>query len=145
MRRLIILIFYFAILAPNIAIANNDNSNGNHVAVVTEVIIGDAYTYIRCKENGVENWIISFQTIVKVGELIEYPDGPATYNFKSDTINKKFSKVYFVPGIRKITKNESLRNGFESDLENVYKDTDENGTLVFTDDSSKLPDKRRNR
>jgi len=145
MRIIKILFFCFAIIFPNLSTANNDSNSEMHVAVITEVINADAYTYIRCKENGVENWLLLPQTVVKVGELIEYPDGPATYNHKSDTINKKFNKLYVVPGIRNISNQKSLRSAFESGQADVYKHEDENGTLVFTDNPSILPNINRDR
>jgi|SRR6185369_4947073 len=145
MRIIVILIFCFAIIFPNLSAANDGNDSQMHVAVITEVIDVDAYTYIRCKENGVDNWLLLPRTVVKVGEFIEYPDVPATYNYKSDTINKKFNKIYVVPGIRKISDQKSLRTEFESGQADVYKDEDENGTIVFTDNPSMLPNKSKGR
>lgn len=108
-----------------------------HVATVTEVINGGGYTYIKCNEDGNNKWLMLPEIYVAVADRIEFPDSAPIVNFTSKSINKRFSKIYVVPGLRKIAKGESVVR-----YRSLYKAEDENGTLVFTDNPASLPAKR---
>lgn len=136
MRIIVISLFCIIFFSSRILAVEIINNDENHIATVLEVIKDGQYSFIKCDENGKSKWLMTFEVHLTVGEWIEFPDSPPTYNFKSDTINKRFSELYVVPGLRKITKAEAAGHS------RLYKDEDEDGTLVFTDDPSKLSVKR---
>jgi len=135
--KLSILILCFLICLANIVKAEVDDGDTIHVATVTEVINGGGYTYIQCDENGKSKWLMLPEINIVVGDRIEFPDSAPMVNFTSKSINKRFSQIYVVPGLRKIAKGESVVR-----YRSMYKAEDENGTLVFTDNPASLPVKK---
>jgi hypothetical protein len=112
---------------------------GVHTAVITEVMQGGGYTYIRCSENGVERWIALPEISASVGERIEFPDVPPLVNFKSKQFGKTFERLHFVPGIRKI----GADAGGQGSRPDVYRSEDGEGTVIFTDNPARVPEGKR--
>lgn len=69
---------------------------------VTQVMNAGGYTYIEAADDkGEKNWLALPERKVAEGDKIEYPDTAPMVNYNSKTLNKKFDKIYFVPGIKK--------------------------------------------
>lgn len=116
------------------AIAFGNDRDDLHVAVASEVVDAGEYTYVRCKESGAETWIAVFRTAIKPGEWIEFPDSQPQYDYYTETLGRRFKEVYFVPGIRKLSQNEALK----LKKNDIYKSVSDEGTIVFTDDPSRI-------
>jgi hypothetical protein len=125
------------VLLSNALVFCNDSVD-LHVAVVAEVVNAGEYIYVRCKEDGAEKWIALFRTAVTPGDLIEFPDSQPQYDFYTETLGRRFKEVHFVPGIRKLSQNDAMK--FKKN--DIYESVDDEGTLVFTDDPSKVPPAR---
>jgi hypothetical protein len=135
--KLFVVTLYFLMCFANIVNAEVDDGDPIHVATVTEMINGGGYTYIQCDENGKSKWLMLPEINIAVGDRIEFPDRAPMVNFTSKSINKRFTQIYVVPGLRKIAKGESVVR-----YRSMYKSEDENGTLVFTDNPASLPVKK---
>lgn len=135
--KLIIITLCFMMYFASIVKAEVADDDTIHIATVSEVINGGGYTYIQCYENGKSKWLMLPEIRIAVGDQIEFPDSAPMFNFASKSINKRFSQIYVVPGLRKIAKGESVVR-----YRSMYKAEDENGTLVFTDNPASLPVKK---
>lgn len=70
-------------------------------AKVTQTMNSGGYTYVEATdEKGAKAWLALPELKVAVGQEIEYPETPPLTNFESKTLNKKFDKISFIPGIR---------------------------------------------
>jgi len=138
MRCIIILVLCAAIISPKHSNASIFNNGDVHIAVIAEVLNAGGYSYIRCKEGGVEGWISHPQISAKSGEWIEFPSSQPMYNFKVESTGRTFKEIYFVPGLRKLSRQEASK----LQKAEVYKTVDDEGTLVFTDDPSKIPERK---
>jgi len=58
------------------------------------------YTYLEVEENGQKLWVAVMQTKVKVGDMGEFTYFPPMVNFQSKSLNRKFDKIIFAPGVR---------------------------------------------
>lgn len=68
---------------------------------IIETMNSGGYTYINVlKEDGEDAWLAMPETFASVGDKIEYPRTPAMMNFTSNTLNKTFPKLSFLPGVR---------------------------------------------
>jgi len=108
-----------------------------HVATVTEVINDGGYSFIQCDENGMSKWLLLPEINITAGDWIEFPNGTQKANFVVKSINKRFTLIYVVPGLRKVAKGESVMHEHS-----MYRAEDKNGTLVFTDNPERLPAKK---
>jgi hypothetical protein len=67
---------------------------------VTETMNAGGYTYVHVNTGREEVWAAGPETPVKVGDKVSFPAGMKMENFRSDTLNRTFDAVYFVPEIR---------------------------------------------
>lgn len=122
--------------------------------VVQEHFDNGGYTYLRCRERGSDMWLAVMQTAVSRGETVTFPDAPPMINFSSKSMNRTFDKIIFVPGLSRrggnaaaslvpateapvLTGDDTTAQG-EANIDSMYAGEDDNGTLVFTDDPSKV-------
>lgn len=139
MRYLVLLFLSLSLLSPIPPHADSGYNGSLQRAVITEVMHGGGYTYIRCSGNGGDRWIALPQITASVGEWIEFPDVPPLVNFQSKQFGRTFDKIHFVPGIRKSSEQEGVLRS----RPDVYRSVDENGSFVFSDNPSRVPvDKR---
>jgi hypothetical protein len=115
--------------------------------VIQETIDSGGYTYIRCRERGSDIWLAIMQTRLNIGENISFYDSPPMVNFRHKALNRTFPQIIFVPGVAPAG---TLRSDAESPApheesapaatsDSLYTGSDDNGTLVFTDDPANAP------
>lgn len=84
------------LLAQN---ASAGEQYGFRTCAVQEVLGSGGHSYIRCKEGSVETWLCVLKTPVDIGEQVSYQDCPAMRNFRSESLDRLFPEVKFVPAI----------------------------------------------
>ncbi|MCM0081126.1 hypothetical protein L4X63_05940 [Geomonas sp. Red32] len=132
-----------------------------HYCTVKEHFDNGGYTYVRCREGGTDLWAAAMQTPLSVGEEISFPDSPPMFNFSSKSLNRTFPRIYFVPGFSHTSQTgwrapaqappmtserepvTDQTDGQPPDKDATFSGVDENGTVVFSDDKSKVPGKKR--
>jgi len=67
---------------------------------VVETMNAGGYTYLNVKTAQGEVWAAGPETPVKAGDVVAMPAGMKMENFTSDTLDRTFDAVYFVPEIR---------------------------------------------
>jgi hypothetical protein len=96
--------------------ANTTTSNtasGLHEVKVEEVIQATKYTYLRVKENSIEQWLAVPSIQANAGETWYYASGFEMKNFESKDLKRTFESVLFID---KIDKDPS---GFTKPAENT--------------------------
>lgn len=83
--------------SANQHIATSSSQGG----VVSEVLVGGGYTYVRIAINGQDVWAAGPMVKINVGESVNWSDGSKMKNFTSSTLKKTFSEVYFVAALNK--------------------------------------------
>lgn len=73
--------------------------NGQHQAVVEEVLQTTEYTYLRVKENESEAWLALPKMEATVGQTYYYKDGLKMTDFASKELNRTFPEVFFLDKI----------------------------------------------
>jgi len=95
--------------------SSKDVAAGVHKVVCQEVLQTTEYTYLRVKEDDIENWLAVPSMDAKVGSTYYYENGMDMVDFKSKELNRTFAKVIFlesvsnepiVPGQKKEKQNE---------------------------------------
>lgn len=71
--------------------------------LVTQVMTASPYTYVEGEKDGTRVWMASNQFEVKVGDIVEYPDGPVMSNFHSKTLDRTFEQIIFTDHISVVT------------------------------------------
>lgn len=122
--------------------------------VVQEHFDNGGYTYLRCRERGSDIWLAVMQTTLSRGETVTFPDAPPMINFSSKSMKRTFDKIIFAPGLSRrgssaaaspapateapaYARDDTTTQG-ETNIDRTYAGEDDNGTLVFTDDPSKV-------
>jgi hypothetical protein len=124
--------------------------------LVREVLNEGSYTYVHCQEGSAEVWISTLKITLRVGDRITFTDAPPMVNFESKSLKRTFTRVIFtavtLPGETKSNfekakthKNSKVDEPDNAGSEGVFSATDEEGTLVFSDDPSKVPSKKTRR
>lgn len=104
---------------------------------------------MRCYDGTDDLWLATPQKWFEYGEKVTFEDVPAMVNFRSKSLGMTFPLIRFTP---QVVKYGSLKsNSVDSDVstanngkttssnnEDIYSGTDDNGTLVFSDDPSKV-------
>jgi hypothetical protein len=80
---------------------NKDNSN-THKVVVTEVLNAGEYTYLKVKEDDMEQWLAVNAMEAKPGEIYYYEGGLEMTNFKSKELKRTFESVLFLESLSKV-------------------------------------------
>lgn len=115
---------------------------------VSEILGAASYTYVRCVELEADTWLAVMHATLNIGEQITFYDTPPMIHFTSKELKRTFSKVMFVRefwrnGARPTLKSEPEPKGSAKvspyEEEPLYTGTDDSGTLIFTDDPSKRP------
>ena len=118
---------------------------------VEEVLQAGGYTYIRCSEGSNELWLSTPQMALRPGEQIRFVDAPPMVNFQSKSLGRTFSRIIFTPITRAGEGINSIGEGVDRTApdrndptaDSVYSGQDDNGTMVFSDDPSKVPGRRK--
>jgi tetratricopeptide (TPR) repeat protein len=97
--------------APVPAVVIPPLGNAGHRGRVLFTTNTGGYTYIKYDEGGKEAWVAVVETTVNVGDFIEFPDSEPLIDFESKTLNMKFDKLIFAPGIRLVSRD---KNSFKS-------------------------------
>jgi len=63
---------------------------------ITEVLQTPSYTYLKLKNSGTPKWIAVTKREAKKGDTIYYEEGMEMQNFKSKTLNKTFTSIWFI-------------------------------------------------
>ncbi len=77
----------------------NVNSSGIHKAIALEVLQTTSYTYLRVKENNIENWLAVPKMEAKVGATYYYKNGVEMKDFQSKELGRNFESVFFLGGV----------------------------------------------
>lgn len=75
---------------------NTKAPNGQHMAIVEEVLQTSEYTYLRVKENDIESWLALPKMDAEKGQTYYYKDGLKMTDFVSKELNKTFPEVLFI-------------------------------------------------
>lgn len=70
--------------------------NGQHMAIVEEVLQTTEYTYLRVKENDIESWLALPKMDAEKGQTYYFKDGLKMTDFVSKELNKTFPEVLFI-------------------------------------------------
>lgn len=81
---------------------NEQAPNGQHKAVVEEILQTTEYTYLRVKENDVESWLALPKLKAEVGQTYYYKDGLKMTAFASKELNRTFPEVTFLDRISSV-------------------------------------------
>ncbi|MCE1226871.1 MAG: hypothetical protein LWW87_10355 [Geobacteraceae bacterium] len=75
----------------------------NATGLVIETINSAGYTYVSVapEKEGLD-WLAMPESSVSVGDRIEYPVTSPLTNFNSKTLNRTFSKIMFIPSVKRI-------------------------------------------
>jgi len=76
----------------------------NHATgLIIETINSGGYTYVSVAPEKEElDWLAMPESSVCVGDRIEYPVTSPLTNFNSKTLNRTFSKIMFIPSVKRI-------------------------------------------
>lgn len=115
---------------------------------IKEIFDNGGYTYMRCYDGTDDLWLATPQKWFEYGEKVTFEDMPAMVNFRSKTLGMTFPLIRFTQVMKF---DPQKRNSSDSDTpsntnkktttshnEDVYSGTDDDGTLVFSDDPSKV-------
>ncbi|GAB7028418.1 hypothetical protein [Geotalea toluenoxydans] len=72
---------------------------GIRTCTVQEVLDSGGYSFIRCREGSRETWLGVLLTRLDIGEQISYQDCPPLPNFRSNSLDRLFPEIRFVPGV----------------------------------------------
>ena len=64
-------------------------------------MVSGGYTYAQVEKDGVKVWVAVPQAKVTKGETASFLPGMAMQNFKSKTLDRTFSVIYFSGGMAK--------------------------------------------
>lgn len=132
----------FCIVIGIAGIAVAQTQSNMRTCVANEVIISGGVTYIRCQEGNSEIWLGvqgPYQDSVQNGEQISFSDTAPLNNFTSKSLGRSFSKLYIISSFSRL--GQSVPNSKSEN--NVYSGDDDIGTLVFSDDPSKVKKLRK--
>lgn len=77
--------------------AQTADAQNVHKVTVEEVLQANAYTYLRVKEDGKEDWIaVTKIENVEAGQTLYYADAMEMKNFHSTDLDRDFESVWFV-------------------------------------------------
>ncbi len=66
--------------------------------IVAETMNAGGYTYVKFEGAKGDVWAAAPETAINVGDSVSYSGGMPMEQFKSNTLNRTFELVYFVPG-----------------------------------------------
>ena len=73
--------------------------NGEHKAMVSEVLQANSYTYLKVDENGMKNWLAVMKQEIEPGVTVYYRSDMEMKNFKSKELKRTFDSIFFVSAI----------------------------------------------
>lgn len=122
--------------------------------VVQETLKDGNYTYIRCREGSNDVWVSTPKISVSAGEQISFTDAPPMVNFESKSLKRTFPRVIFTSITKEGESNSNFKTSinrmksereepFRVDDESTFAGTDESGTMVFSDNPAKVPNRQR--
>ncbi len=76
-------------------------ANGEHKAMVEEVLQTNSYTYLKVNENGKQSWLATVKQEIKTGTTVFYKADLEMNNFESKELNRTFQSIFFVSSIGK--------------------------------------------
>ena len=65
---------------------------------VVETMDSGRYTYVCLEKNNKKTWIAVYKMKVVVGQEMSFKPGIEMVNFESQSLNRKFDKIYFSGG-----------------------------------------------
>jgi hypothetical protein len=71
-----------------------------HSGKVIETMDSGGYTYIHVDTGEEKLWAAGPETAVEVGDMVAFPTGMQMTDFKSESLDRTFETIYFVPEIR---------------------------------------------
>ncbi len=91
--------------------------NGEHKAVIKEVLQANSYTYLKVDENGLQKWLAVMKQEIKPGVSIYFRPDLEMKNFSSKELNRTFDSIFFVSyvGDKPMIKGRSPMMNFSSD------------------------------
>lgn len=66
---------------------------------VLETVDSGGYTYVRIEKDGERKWVAIPQTEIEKGAEVTFNPGTPMKDFISQSLGRKFSTIYFSPGI----------------------------------------------
>ncbi len=76
------------------------NAGASFQGKVAETMNSGGYTYVLIDDGQKQTWVAGPEMKVAVGDPVTAPPGGAMPGFVSNTLNRKFDMIYFVPNIR---------------------------------------------
>lgn len=70
---------------------------------VLETMNSGGYTYVLIETGEAPIWAAGPQTLVQAGDIVEVSQGMPMQQFQSNTLNRTFDVLYFVPAIANLT------------------------------------------
>ncbi|MEN8118805.1 MAG: OB-fold nucleic acid binding domain-containing protein [Bacteroidota bacterium] len=75
---------------------SNTNNSRIHKVVLQEVIQTSSYTYLRVKENDMDNWLAVPKMQAEIGGTYYYEGGMEMKDFHSKELGRNFESVFFL-------------------------------------------------
>lgn len=95
------LLFTGCVKKNKVPTAQNLANPAMHEVKVEEVVQTSQYTYLKVRENGIENWIAVTRQEAAAGETYYYDKALEMNNFQSKELNRTFPTIYFVQDMSK--------------------------------------------
>jgi len=138
MRQVCILsVLAFVIFLSNITSYAAQQNAFTRSCIAKDFINDGPYTYIRCLEGTNDIWLSTVRTPILAGDKVAFIDAPPMIDFESRSLGRTFSRIMFTTA-----KKAEQENPFRTEDDSVYSGTDENGTIVFSDNPAKVPNRR---
>jgi len=71
-----------------------------HKGTVIATMNSGGYTYIQFEEGGKKMWAACKETVIKIGDIVEFARTQPMQNFTSKKLNKTFDEILFVASVR---------------------------------------------
>jgi hypothetical protein len=71
---------------------------------VVETMDSGRYTYVRLEKNNEKIWVAVYKMKVAVGQYMSFQPGIEMVNFESQSLKRKFDKIYFSGGPMNVKK-----------------------------------------
>jgi len=113
--------------------------------IVQNTLTDGSYTFFHCQGASNDVWVATPKISVSIGEQLFFADAPPLVNFEAKALKRTFPRLIFTTVIKADERrnNSERKEPFRLDDEATYSGADENGTIVFSDNPAKVPNRRR--
>ncbi len=101
----LLILLFLSIIACNSSSSNADSvesveatktADGQHKAIIKEVLQTSVYTYLLVEENSNSYWVACNRQEFSVDQIVYFEEGLAMENFESKELSRTFDLVYFL-------------------------------------------------